>query len=123
MGASTALGAPRDYYGVMNAKRLTFTALALGAAVALSTGGCGRQSRGNADAEGRNRAATPEEGGSATTSGSAGQAKNFGDTSRSGAHSGVTNPETPKQSAAPASNLPENQPQKSTKKTVEESPR
>lgn len=40
--------------------------------------GC-RQTRGNADAD-RNRAATPEEGGATSTAGSAGEAKNFGDT-------------------------------------------
>lgn len=45
----------------------------------LATTGCGGQSRGNADAY-ENRAATPAEGGATSTAGSAGQAKNYGDT-------------------------------------------
>ena len=47
---------------------------------ALVTAGCGRQSRGNADADDKSRAATPAEGGGTSTAGSAGEAKNFGDT-------------------------------------------
>jgi hypothetical protein len=50
-----------------------------GLALALLLGGCGGQSRGNADAI-ENRAATPAEGGATSTAGSAGQSKNFGDT-------------------------------------------
>lgn len=118
-----ALAAAADYYAVMKATRVNYTVFALGAALAFGTAGCDRQTRGNADAQGHSRAASPEEGGATTTTGSAGQAKNFGDTSRSGAHSGVTNPETPKQTATPEANRPENQPQKSTKKEVEEGPR
>ena len=49
-------------------------------AAALVTAGCGGQSRGNADAYEKNRAATPAEGGSTSTAGSAGESKNFGDT-------------------------------------------
>lgn len=77
--------------------------------------GCGRQTRGSADADGPSRAATPAEGGAVSTAGSAGQAKNFGDTSRSGAHSGVTPPERPKQNNTPESNEPTQQPQQTTK--------
>src|SRR5688572_21031866 len=46
----------------------------------LATSGCGRQSRGNADAENQSRAATPAEGGGTSTAGSAGESKNYGDT-------------------------------------------
>jgi hypothetical protein len=42
--------------------------------------GCNRQTRGNADRNPQNRAATPAEGGATSTAGSAGEAKNFGDT-------------------------------------------
>jgi hypothetical protein len=42
--------------------------------------GCNRQTRGNADARAESRAATPAEGGATSTQGSAGDAKNFGDT-------------------------------------------
>lgn len=41
--------------------------------------GCGRQTRGNADAD-ENRATTPADGGATSTAGSAGESKNFGDT-------------------------------------------
>ena len=41
--------------------------------------GCGRQTRGNADAQ-ENRAAAPTDGGATSTAGSAGESKNFGDT-------------------------------------------
>jgi hypothetical protein len=47
---------------------------------ALLASGCGRQSRGNADAYDQSRAATPSEGGSTSTVGSAGESKNYGDT-------------------------------------------
>jgi hypothetical protein len=50
------------------------------ACAAITFAGCNRQTRGNADAENRSRASTPAEGGASSTAGSAGQAKNFGDT-------------------------------------------
>ena len=50
----------------------------LGVAVA----GCGRQSRGNADAYDQSRAAKPSEGGATSTAGSAGDSNNYGDTRR-----------------------------------------
>jgi hypothetical protein len=50
------------------------------ALVVLLSAGCNRQSRGNADAGNDNRAAAPAEGGGTSTKGSAGEAKNFGDT-------------------------------------------
>lgn len=93
----------------------TWSAVVLGAVVAWGVSGCGRQSRGNADATEENRA-------NSSTAGSAGDAKNFGDTSRSGAHGGVTNPETPKQNTGPAANQPERQPLKSTAATSEAAP-
>jgi hypothetical protein len=46
----------------------------------LLVSGCGRQSRGNADAYDQSRAATPSEGGATSTAGSAGESKNYGDT-------------------------------------------
>ena len=49
------------------------------AIAALVFSGCGRQTRGNADAE-ENRAAAPANGGATSTAGSAGESKNFGDT-------------------------------------------
>ena len=49
------------------------------ALAALLLAGCGRQTRGNADAQ-ENRAAAPAEGGATSTAGSAGESKNFGDT-------------------------------------------
>ena len=50
------------------------------AALLLAGSGCNRQTRGNADAENRSRAASPQEGGATSTAGSAGESKNFGDT-------------------------------------------
>lgn len=47
----------------------------------LAATGCSRQSRGNSDAQ-ENRAATPAEGGATSMAGSAGEAKNFGDTQK-----------------------------------------
>ena len=58
-------------------RTLPITAIAV---IALATAGCGGQSRGNADAHDKNRAASPSEGGATSTAGSAGEAKNFGDT-------------------------------------------
>jgi hypothetical protein len=53
---------------------------ALLASLALLVGaGCGGQSRGNADAQ-ENRAASPAEGGATSTTGSAAESKNYGDT-------------------------------------------
>ena len=55
----------------------------LGVAALLATlivTGCGGQSRGDADAYDKNRAASPAEGGATSTAGSAGESKNFGDT-------------------------------------------
>ena len=46
----------------------------------LAATGCSRGSRGNPDAQEKNRAATPAEGGATLTTGSAGESKNFGDT-------------------------------------------
>ena len=60
----------------MNTKHISILSLALAAVVAT---GCGRQTRGNADAQ-ENRAAKPAEGGGTSTAGSAGDSKNFGDT-------------------------------------------
>lgn len=102
------LGGAR-YYAAMKTNFFPIGVIALVGTLGFTTG-CNRQSRGNADAETQSRAAGPSEGGATTTSGSAGQAKNFGDTSRSGAHGGVTNPETPKQTNTPESNRPEKQP-------------
>lgn len=118
MGA--ALLRARGYYRGMKRNLATWSMAVLGA-VALWSAGCGRQSRGNADAM-ENRARSPQEGANTSTAGSAGEAKNFGDTSRSGAHGGVTNPETPKQNAGPSANRPEQQPQKSTEATSETAP-
>jgi hypothetical protein len=57
------------------------TSFVLAVAVAgFAIAGCGRQSRGNADAYDQSRAAKPSEGGATSTSGSAGESKNFGDT-------------------------------------------
>lgn len=50
------------------------------AALIVGSAGCNRQTRGNADAENRSRAASPQEGGATSTAGSAGESKNFGDT-------------------------------------------
>jgi hypothetical protein len=61
----------------MNANSLKALAATLVMGVGLT--GCGGQSRGNADAN-QNRAASPAEGGSTSTAGSAGESKNFGDT-------------------------------------------
>lgn len=60
----------------MNSKHISICFVAL--AMVLATG-CGRQTRGNADAQ-ENRAAKPGEGGGTSTRGSAGESKNFGDT-------------------------------------------
>lgn len=54
-------------------------ALVVSILAALLAGGCGRQTRGNADME-KNRAATPAEGGATSTAGGAGDPRNFGDT-------------------------------------------
>ena len=58
--------------------RAAFPLIFVMAGLALS--GCGRQSRGNADAMDQSRAASPAEGGATSTAGSAGESKNFGDT-------------------------------------------
>ena len=50
------------------------------AALLIGGTGCNRQTRGNADADNRSRAASPEEGGATSTAGAAGESKNFGDT-------------------------------------------
>lgn len=91
----------------------------LGAAV---LGGCSKQSRGNADAEGESRARSPQEGANSSTAGSAGEAKNFGDTARSGASDTVTPPEAPKANSGTQANQPARQPQKSTEAQVETPP-
>ena len=58
--------------------RTGILSLALGGVLIAS--GCGRQSRGNADAMDQSRATTTAEGGATSTAGSAGESKNFGDT-------------------------------------------
>ncbi|HUR57778.1 MAG TPA: hypothetical protein VM029_08710 [Opitutaceae bacterium] len=62
----------------MNSKQLKSAVMVAAGALALAMTGCGRQTRGNADAE-ANRAKTPAEGGATSTKGDAGSAKNFGD--------------------------------------------
>ena len=57
------------------------------------TCGCGK-TRGNADVD-KTRAATPQEGGGTLTQGSAGDAKNFGDTRATKQQTGVTPSESP----------------------------
>ena len=63
----------------MNAKHFSSSLCTTAALAVLLTTGCGRQTRGNADAY-ENRAATPAEGGATSTAGSAGESKNYGDT-------------------------------------------
>jgi hypothetical protein len=61
--------------------KLSQTSLGVAALlVTLAVNGCGGQSRGDADAYDKNRAASPAEGGGTSTTGSAGESKNFGDT-------------------------------------------
>jgi hypothetical protein len=76
----------------MNSTCFRTPAIAVVAALVLT--GCGRQSRGNADAE-QHRAATPAEGGATSTKGSAGEAKNFGDTRKKKAVDGTTQSASP----------------------------
>jgi hypothetical protein len=94
----------------MNAKFLNVSFAALAATAVVLTG-CGRQSRGNSDAQ-ENRAATPAEGGATSTKGSAGESKNFGDTrtktevdgkSPSASPTGLSKDAVPGQAPAPAS--------------------
>jgi hypothetical protein len=67
------------YYDRMNPMIVRPLAASLLAAILSLGAGCGKQTRGNADAE-ANRAKTPAEGGATSTAGDAGSAKNFGDT-------------------------------------------
>jgi hypothetical protein len=89
------------------ASRLGLTAAAL--ASILSLGACSRQSRGNADAETTSRAQSPQEGAGTSTEASAGQAKNFGDTTRSGEQGSNTDPNAAKAAETRASNAPQGQ--------------
>lgn len=98
------------YYAAMRPNHLSILLAATLGVVAFNSAGCNRQSRGNADAGAESRAASPTEGGATSTAGSAGQAKNFGDTSRSGASAGATDTKTSKQGDSPDANRPENQP-------------
>lgn len=68
------------YYGGMKTHLISRGVAGVLALLVLGTVGCGRQTRGNADAENRNRAATPAEGGATSTAGAAGSSANFGDT-------------------------------------------
>jgi hypothetical protein len=63
-------------------------ATTLGLAIALS--GCGRQTRGSADAHDQSRAASPAEGGATSTQGSAGDSTSFGDTRSKTQQDGVS---------------------------------
>jgi hypothetical protein len=63
----------------MNTRILKSGLIAACALAASTFAGCNRQTRGNADADNQSRASAPPDGGS-STAGSAGQAKNFGDT-------------------------------------------
>jgi hypothetical protein len=63
----------------MNTNFSPFRLLVPLALFGLILSGCGGQTRGNADAQ-ENRAKTPADGGATSTSGSAGDSKNFGDT-------------------------------------------
>lgn len=76
----------------MKTPTLTILAAASLASLVL-TCGCGK-TRGNADVD-KTRAATPQEGGATLTQGSAGDAKNFGDTRATTQQTGVTPSESP----------------------------
>ena len=78
----------------MNAQFFRASAVALVIAVVVLTG-CNRQSRSNADSTEKSRAATPAEGGSTSTAGSAGESKNFGDTRKKTEVEGQTQTASP----------------------------
>ena len=64
----------------MKTNRFRFSLILTVSICGLLASGCGRQSRGSADAYDESRAAKPSEGGATSTSGSAGESKNYGDT-------------------------------------------